>query len=339
MTDRPTDPRAEIWSLIRGFWRICAANAWVRLRCPDHLADSPLTIDELARRCQAHAPTLARLTRAMASLGHVTIDTDGTCALTDVGATLRDDAPGSMRPGILLLGENLSWTVMGGLDEIVRTGTTPVITEHGSIYDYYSTRPELESAFARFMVARSQTMAEGMLGAHDFTGARTLVDVGGGAGTILAAVLRAHPGLRGTLLDIPTMAPAARAYLDEQGVGDRSDVIGGDFLTEVPAGADRYLLANIVHNWPDHTAVKILDTVRAAMTEHSRLLLLDFLLADDPSTPDHGAELDMRMIALFGEGQERTRDAYTGLLEQAGLRVLRTTPLTAGPHLIEAARA
>ncbi|ACZ00194.1 methyltransferase [Thermomonospora curvata] len=343
MSDSPSptaDPNARIWELIRGWWRFCALNAWVELGCPDRLAGGPLTAEQLAERCGAHAPSMERLLRAMASLGVVTADTErGTYALTEVGALLRSDVPDSMHPGVAVMGEEMSWTLMGRLADTVRTGRSPVADSHGSLYGYYATRPELEKQFAAYMTARSRSFARGLLDAYDFSGVQTMVDVGGGVGTIIADVLSAYPGIKGTLLDLPSVTEAAHAYLASQGVADRCEVVAGSFLESVPAKADRYLLASILHNWPDETALQILRTVREAMGEHSRVLLLDILLPDVPDRPHLGYDMDIRMMALFGEGHERTRDAYLGLLEEGGFKPLRTIELASGPTLVEAAAA
>ncbi|HEX2314222.1 MAG TPA: methyltransferase [Thermomonospora sp.] len=334
------DPSAPIQDLLRGWWRFSALHAWVELECSDHLAGGPLTAGELAVRCGAHAPSLARLLRTMASLGFVTADPErGTYALTETGAMLRADVPDSMRPGIIVVGEGESWTAMRRLADTVRTGRSYFQEHHGSLYEYYADRPHLETAFASYMTARSRSFARGLLAVCDFSGARTMVDVGGGVGTILAEVLTAHPDLHGVLLDLPTVTVAAHAYLEAQGVADRCEVVAGSFLEEVPAKADVYLLASILHNWPDDVALTILRTVREAMADDSRVLLLDVLPPDVPDRPHLGFDLDMRMLALFGEGHERTPAEYRALLAQAGLRTERTTELPAGATLVEATPA
>ncbi|MBA9001706.1 methyltransferase [Thermomonospora cellulosilytica] len=335
----PAQPHARIWELIRGWWRFSALHAWVALGCSDHLAGGPLTVAELAARCGAHRPSLARLVRAMAALGVVAFDPErGTCALAATGEALRSDAPDSMAPGIVVLGEEMSWHSMGRLADTVRTGRSPVAERYGSLYEYYAAHPDLERAFAAYMTARSHEFARGLLAVHDFGDARTVVDVGGGVGTILAEVLAGYPRLRGVLLDLPSVTRAAATYLEAQGVADRCEVVAGSFLEEVPAKADVYLLASILHNWPDGTAIEILRTVRDAMGAGSRVLLLDVLLPDVPERPHLGYDMDVRMLAMFGDGHERTRDAYLGLLERADLRPVRTAELPTGPTLVEAVR-
>src|SRR5690606_34326179 len=154
-----------------------------------------------------------------------------------------------------------------------------------------------------------------------------------------AQVLLRHRRLRGVLLDLPSVTEAARAYLAAQGVADRCEVVAGSFLEKVPPEGEVYLLASILHNWPDETAVQILRTVREAMAPESRMLLLDVLLPDVPRQQHLGYDLDIRMLAMFGDGHERTQSAYLGLLERAGLRPVRTVELPAGPSLVEAVRS
>jgi hypothetical protein len=331
------DPRARIGDLLSGSWKFTALHAFVDLRCADHLRDGSLTVAELAGRCQADPAALARLMRTAAALGLVTTVRPATYALTEAGTLLRADSVDSMRPGVVVMGEPVSWEAMGALAGTVRTGRSPIADAHGSLYEYYRHRPALLRAFEEWMTTRSRGFADSLVAVHDFAGVRTVADIGGGNGTVLAAVLEARPGTAGILFELDHVLPGAKDYLTARGVAERCDLVAGDFFTAVPAGADAYLLANVVHNWDDEDALRILRAVRAAMIDGSQALFLDYLLPDD-DRPHFGKFLDMRMLALFGGGAERTRSEYLALLDRAGLRADLVTELPAGAGLIQASR-
>jgi hypothetical protein len=154
----------------------------------------------------------------------------------------------------------------------------------------------------------------------------TVVDVGGGKGTFLAAILHARPALRGVLLDLARTVDAATEYLTADGVAERCQIVAGDFFKAVPPGGDAYLLASVIHNWDDGEAADILRTVRAAIPERGRLLLVEVVLPDD-DRPHPGKDLDVRMLTMHG-GKERSLSEYSELLGRAGFRLDRVTELT-----------
>jgi SAM-dependent methyltransferase len=331
------DPRAPIWDLLSGSWKFAALHAFVDLRCADHLQDGPLTVEELADRAQADPTSLGRLLRTAAALRLVTTVRPGTYALTDSGAVLCATSVDSMRPGVVVIGEPTSWAAMGALAETVRSGKSPIATEYGSLYEYYHQHPELLQAFEAWMTSRSRDFARDLVAAHDFAGVHTIADIGGGSGTILAAVLEAAPQARGILFELAHVLPGAKDYLATRGLTERCDLVAGDFFTAVPAGADVYLLGSVIHNWDDDDALRILRSVREAITGDGYALFLDFLLPDDDQ-PHIGKFMDMRMLAVFGGGRERTRAQYLALLDRAGLRADQITALPAGAALIRASR-
>jgi hypothetical protein len=206
------------------------------------------------------------------------------------------------------------------------------------LYDHLATDPELGHIFNDFMTSRSQPMAEGVAERYDFSSVKTLVDVGGGRGHILAVALRANAHLRGLLFELGHVLPDARAASEEWGLTDRVDFVEGDFFTSVPPGCDAYLLGSVIHNWDDEEASTILRVVREAMSDDGRVLLVEIVLPDDDS-PHFGKDLDMRMLGLFGQGRERSRSEHAALLERAGLRLAGTTALPFHSMLIEAVPA
>jgi ubiquinone/menaquinone biosynthesis C-methylase UbiE len=324
---------AIVWNLARGVWRFAALNAFIRLGCPSELADGPLSARELAWRCGAHEPSLARVLRSVATEGLIRTVTPGTYELTEAGAVLcTADSPRYVVP---FCAEEACWHALAALPETVRTGRSPMVERFGSLYGYLAGDLDAARVFSDFMVARSRSLAARLARQYHFSGIRTLVDVGGGNGAFLAAILGAHEHLRGILLDLENVLPGARDFLADQGLSGRCEFIAGDFFEAVPPGVDAYLVANILHNWQDRDAYRILRAVRTAMPERGRALLVDAMLPDDDS-PHFGKDMDVRMLSLFGQGRERGQAEYFSLLKEAGFRVDRVTELLFGISLIEA---
>jgi hypothetical protein len=330
----PGDPRAVVWNVIRGPWRFAAIYALAVLGCPGHLASGPLAITELAARCEADPAALERLLRCAASIGLLAQTGPECYALTSAGRALVPGTAGSMHAAILATGDPAGWQAMTGLAATARTGESAFSAQHGrGFYEYLGTHPATADVFQQFMTSRSADVAVA-ISRLDFTGAEVVADIGGGNGTILAAVLAAHPHLRGILFDRPHVVDHARDYLAAAGLTSRADVAAGDYLAGPLPAADIYLLASILHNHDDQQARAILGNVRAAATGSPRLLVADILLPDHPA-PHIGCDLDVRMMAL-GTGRERTRAAYLALLGDAGLASTRITGTPYGLSIIDA---
>jgi SAM-dependent methyltransferase len=257
-------------------------------------------------------------------------------SLIDIVSTaLRSDVPGSIRSSIRAIGEEGFWYAMGKLPDTVRKGSSAFVAKYGHVYEYLAKNPDAGRIFDDYMAARAITLTDGLVKQYDFTGVETMMDVAGGRGHILATVLHANPGMRGILFDLDQVAARARDLLAAEGLADRYEVVAGDFFTSVPAGADAYLLASILHNWDDDDALRILRNVRRAMNPGGRVLVLEVALPDDEA-PHLGKDLDMRMLALLNGGLERSREEYATLFEQADLELAAVIELGAGANLLEA---
>jgi spermidine synthase len=180
--------------------------------------------------------------------------------------------------------------------------------------------PEASGLFDQAMTELSRRFITPVFG-----WASTVVDVGGGTGALLAAILAANPGARGVLYDLPAVVAGARAVLDEAGVGDRCESLAGDFFESVPSGADVYLLANIVHDWDDERAWRILANCRAAMADDGRVLLCESLLPDG-TDPSPARLMDLNMLVSASGGRQRTSGELAGLLAGAGLELAAVLP-------------
>jgi hypothetical protein len=302
------------WELIDSFLTFQLVHVAARLGVGDALADGPLTGDELARAVGAEPSALTRVLRGLAAEG--VLDEQGDrFALTPLGEALR-----ALKGSILARGE-LYYRAAGGLLDAVRQGGTPFERVYGErFFEHLSRRPADEAAFQASMAARSEREARDVVAAYDFTGLRRLVDVGGGSGALLAAILDAAPELEGVLVDRPAAVEQARRRL-----GGRAECVAGDFFASVPDGADAYLLSRVIHDWPDDDAIRILATCRAAMADGSRLLLVESVLPERAADSPEAIRMDLHMLILFG-ARERTEREYARLLSAAGLAPARVIP-------------
>lgn len=324
-----------LWTAVAGLSRFAALLTMAELGVADELAKGALTTPELAERCGADPGALRRVLRELVALGLVRPAGDDRYDLTEKGGALRSDAPDSVRSSIRMLGEEGFWYAMGNLPATVRTGTSAFAARYGHLYQHLAAHPETSLLFDRYMAARAASFTEGLVKHYDFSGIGTLVDVGGGRGHILATVLHANPGLRGVLVDLEHVVEEAGRELEAEGLADRCEAVPGDFFDAVPAGADAYLLGSVLHNWDDGDAVRILRNVRQAMAPGSRVLVLEVVLPDDDA-PHLGKDLDMRMLAIFNGGTERSRSEYAHLFGQADLRLNKVIELGTAASLLEA---
>lgn len=336
---RSTVPaNVALLELAFGAWVTQALYAAVELRIADALSAGPRSADEVARSVGADPAATFRLMRALASEGVFTLRRDGRFALAPMGRTLRWDAADSMAPMIAMVGRPEHWSHWSDLLHSVRTGATAVQKQRGtSMFEYLDTNPDYAAAFNDAMTGVSSLAIEAAVPAYDFTDRRVIVDVGGGHGALLAAVLNAAPDARGVLFDLPSVVPGAAAALDAAGVGHRSTALGGSFFESVPEGGDAYLLKTVIHDWSDDQSREILRNVRAAIAPNGKLLLMELVLPAG-APPHPGMLLDLEMLVHAG-GRERTAAEYAALLASAGFHQHRVIP-TAGPmSIVEAVPA
>jgi hypothetical protein len=340
---QPTaEERAAATAMLRMIWGIHISRAIyvaAELGIADRLAAGPLSSAELAEGTQAHEPSLYRVLRLLASLGVLAEGEHRSFGLTVLGDRLRGDVPASMRSWAMLVEAIGGVRTFEPIIRTVRTGAPGVDLTYGmGLFEFLAARPEHAAGFDAAMSERTAAFAPGVAAGHDFSGLRTVVDVGGGKGTLLAAILQAHGRLRGVLMEAPAVAAAAGPVLEAAGVADRCKVVAGDFFAAVPGGADRYLLANVLHDWDDDRAVAILAECRKAMAKDGRVLIVERLIPDDPDDPEQALPTllsDLNMLIVTG-GKERTNAEYGSLLTRAGLTLDRMTPVSFPYGIIEA---
>lgn len=332
----PSEEAARLREMVDGFWTSQAVYVVAKLGIADLLADGPRDCTTLASAAGVDATALHRLLRMLASLGIFAEAEPETFTLTPLAACLRSDAPGSMRPWTLSMGE-LAWQPWGELLHSVRTGESAFARVHGaSRYEYLERHPDEAANFADAMSVFSAQAAAAIVADYDFSRFQEVVDVGGGHGGLLATILDANPQATGILLDRPDVAAEAETTLREQGLAARCRCVGGDFFESVHEGADAYILKDVLHNWDDERAAAILRNCRSAMVPTGRILIIDPVIRPG-NEPDFAKLLDLHMLVMHG-GRERTEEELGVLLRDAGLRLLRTIP-TAGGRIVEAGAA
>jgi hypothetical protein len=321
----PLPPAVALRHLSTGFWVSQAVAVVANLGIADCLRDGPKTSDELAQATGTHAGALYRLLRAVASVGVFAEDAEGRFALTPIAALLRRDHPRSWRAAAIMSGEAWAWRAWEALAYSVRTGKPAFEHVFGMEFDaYLAQHPDAADTFQDFMSVATTEEAMAVAPVYDFSGCRTVVDVGGGRGALLAAILQANPHMRGILFDAPHVVAEADGFLRAQGVAERCQVVGGDFFESVPHGGDVYLLKWILVSWDDDRSVAILRNCRRALPAHGRVLVVERLIPPG-NAPFFGKLADLNLLVMY-QGRHRTEAEYRALFAQAGLTLSRVIP-------------
>jgi hypothetical protein len=331
-------PSAEMLRMLNAFLTVQALHVAAVLGVADLLAAGSKTVDELAAATKADRSSLHRLLRMLTGPGVFLEEGDGRFAITPLGATLRTDAPDSVREWALFVGASEMWAVWAGLHASVMSGEASFPAIHGApMWEYIAARPNLGEAFNGWMTRQSQQHNAALVAAYDFSAFHLVADIGGGQGSTLAAVLGAHPLLRGVLLDLPQVV-ARTGPLHDAGVADRCEVIGGDMLRAVPEGADAYLIKRVLMDWGDADSMTILRRCAGAMAEGGKVLIVEMLMptGNDPSP---AKPFDILMLLNQPGGRIRTEREFRALLTGAGLRLSKVVPTASPNSIIEGVRA
>jgi hypothetical protein len=323
-----------------------------QLGVPDLMAGGARTVNGLAAAVEADPATLRRLLRGLASFD-VFVERPGDAFdLTPLGRSLCGDATASALPTALLVGGPVG-TVWGELLQTVRTGSPSFDRLRGlGFFEYLEAEPGMRAVFDQSQATGLELELDEVLDAVDLSGYATIVDVGGGEGTLLSRLLRARPAAHGVLTDLPGTVALARDRLGRDRLLDRCTLVAGDFFREVPSGGDLYLLSHVLHDWDDERAVRVLRTCRTAMRPGSVLLVIELIApapaptstpaptsaATDSAPADRSVALmDLYMMSLFGGtgGKERTEDEMSALLDAAGFEPARIRRLPSGMGVFE----
>lgn len=317
----------ELYRLMGGFRVSQAIYVVAELGIADFLADGPQGSDALAAATHTDEAALYRVLRLLTGVGLFEEVGPHHFALTGLGAGLRVDVSGSIRPITVNILDEPRWQAWGQLLHSVRTGEIGFDHYHGmGLFDYLGAHPANAASFNRAMTSNTALSGTAITRAYDFSGVRRLVDIAGGHGLLLATILQAYPAMRGVLFELPEVVAPAPAVLGEMGVADRCDVVGGNFFSDVIPSGDAYILRQIIHDWDDPRATAILANVRCAMQGAGKVLVLERTIAADYRQALSVLHLDVQMLVLLG-GCERTEAEYGALFAAADLQLSAVVPL------------
>jgi len=315
---------AELRRLVNSYQLSQAIHVAAVLGIADLLADGTRSSDELAQATESDPRALYRLLRTLAAFDLFHEDDNQRFSLTDLGDALRSDAPESVAGWAAFVGRRNIRDAWTSLEESIRTGENAFKLAHDvSVWEYRAQHPEESEVFDRAMASSSKLVIRSLIDAYDFGRFGTIVDVGGGNGTLLRALIDEYPELRGVLFDQPHVVEGVD-------LGERGTVVGGSFFESVPADGDAYLLKWIIHDWDDEDSVAILRNVRR---NGGALLLVDRIV----EPPNEGPETklgDLNMLVGPG-GQERTLEEFERVLGAAGYDLVGATPTASGMFVIE----
>jgi hypothetical protein len=312
-----------------------AVRAAARLGIADALGDRPMTTDEIASAVDAQPEPLHRLMRALTCYGVFAATEDGRYAHTDMSLLLREDAPGSLRYIALWCTEPWTWGAWPRLDDAVRSGENVFTDLYGKdFFDYlHSDAPESARVFDKAMTHSSRQSAEDIAEFLDLTGVNHVVDIGGGQGHVLASLLETHQQVRGTLLDLPKVVANADLRLREDGaLAPRVQLMPGDCRHEVPAGADMYIIKNILE-WDDESTRRTLGNIVAAAKPGARVIVIENLV-DDSLSMKFSTAMDLLLLLNVG-GQKHTKESMVSRMTDAGLRVGDISPVNVYLHAFD----
>jgi len=325
-------PQAVLGELINGYWKSMSIAAAARLQLADQFTGGPQPVAALAQKLGLNQDALYRLLRALASLGIFAETEPRTFAQTPLSELLRSDVPGSLR-GLADMSGRLHFRAWPELAHSVKTGGTAFKQVFGAeIFQHLPKDPEAAAAFDAAMTGYTQATANAVVAAYDFSPFKTVVDIGGGSGALLAAIVKKAPSVRGIDFDLPHVADRARAHLQKAGVADKIEVQGGDFFQSVPAG-DAYAMKMILHDWDDAKSIAILKNVRKSIAAGGKLLVMEAVVPPG-NAPSYAKLLDINMLVMTG-GRERTEDEFRALFKAAGFTLTRVVPAHPAASVIE----
>jgi O-methyltransferase domain/Dimerisation domain len=325
-------PIEELSRMILGYKATQVLYVVAKLGIPDHLLNGPRRAEELAKEVGANSKALFRVMRHLAALGIFTQDESGRFGLTPLSELLCSDHPESARYNAIFAGEE-NYRAAGDLLHTVRTGETAFNHLYGKgHFEWMADNADASATFNKAM-AQSLRRRENPVESYDYSGKRLIVDVGGGRGDLISAVLVANPAMEGLLFDLPQGSAEARSLLKAKGVEDRCHIKTGSFFDSIPAGGDVYVLSRILHDWPDDKVATILANCRKAIKEDGTLLIRDNVLSDRDEAL--ATQVDVTMLYMTG-GVERAESEWRSLLQSAGFRLTRVYKKEGQLDLVEA---
>jgi hypothetical protein len=336
-TAAPADLRdapPRLLQLASGYWISQTLYVAAKLGIADILSDGPKTSAEIAGATGADARAVSRLIRALCTVGVLRANGAGQLSVMPLGRPLQSDVPGSLRALVITLGE-VHYAAWAHLLHSVTTGAAAFPHRFGvELFDYLSRDGDAGRVFNQAMTEYSALASRAVLLAYDFSGIPSILDVGGGCGTLLMNILHTYPSMDGTLFEMPSVIAEARTQLARHPCRERCALIPGNCLAVVPAGSQVYLLSGVIHDWDDVHAVKILQNCRRAMAPDGKVLLVECVVPAETQA-SFSTLLDLNVLVMNG-GRERTAVEFRNLFDAAGFSMTRVVPTLSPLSVLEA---
>lgn len=336
MKDTDSSADDQVFALINGFRASQVVALAAELGLPALVSDGPKMVADLAAITGSHEPSLGRLLGGLCALGVLTEDDAGRFHATGLSARL---VPGQRAYAQARMLQRESYLAFTRLSYSVQTGRPAFELVHGkSHWEHLAEDPDAAARFNDAMAAQATIDGKALGDATDLSRVQTLVDVGGGRAALMAAVLAVNPRMQGVVVDLPAGLHGASTQLEAAGVADRCRLVEGSFFDAVPAGADGYVLRNILHDWDDERAARIAAVVAQAMPPGARLFIIEQLRPSRYGTAPadlYHAMIDLQMLVVLG-GRQRTEAEFAALLGPLGIELVRKAPLPVGTSLLEA---
>ncbi|MBW4622927.1 MAG: methyltransferase [Cyanosarcina radialis HA8281-LM2] len=337
---KPEMPLPEVlMQMISGKWVTQAIYAAAKLGIADLLEDGAKSSEELAGSTQVDPQSLYRLLRALSSVGIFHEGENRQFTLTPLAEFLRSDHPHSMKASAIWIGgEPVHWQPWGEILYSVKTGQPAFDRVFGMpVFPYFNQNPEAAAIFDAAMTGFSKLFNPAIVPAYNFSSINTLVDVGGGHGSFLAAILKANPHLKGIVYDLPQVIAGIDRHLSEAGLGERCQAIAGSFFDSVPSGGDAYIMKTIIHDWSDEKAIAILKNCHRVLPANGKVLVVDNVIGS-PNDPSIAKFLDLEMLLMTTGGRERTETEFRDLFAAAGFQLTRIVPTQCPLSIVEGVR-
>lgn len=330
-------PEGQLLQALFGFMVTKCLSAVAVHNVADELAGGPLYYVDLARRTGTDQRALHRVMRMLSGVGIFDEIEPGRYGLNETSQLLRTDVPGSMRDMAVMITSPSHWLPWGRMEDVLESGKSGPRHEFGvDIFTWFQQDENKEQwqIFNAAMTSFSSGIAHAVAESYDFRPFRQIVDIGGGHGYFLKAVLGKAPAAKGTLFDLPGVVEGA----DGAVLGDRIARESGDFFKAVPAGGDCYTMKHIIHDWSDDQCIVILENIGRVMEPTGKVLVMETVM---PETPEaHPAKfMDVNMLAMTEGGCERTAKEYAELFRKAGLELNAIHPTPSPISVIEAVKA
>ena len=325
-------------SAIEAYHASALAYAAVKLGLPERMGARPWTAEALATELGLSAPHILRFLRGLVTLGVCEEHPDGSFALTSLGQSLKPGSPSRLGEKVMIVVEQY-WQPWADLVSTLQTGAPAFDHVFGT--DVWAWRNENfrgGDIFAAYVASETFAGAGPIVEALDLSGVGSIADIGGGHGGLLAAILQAHPGMRGILFDLPETIIGAKRFLKSHGVLERVTLVGGDFIAEIPVEADLYVLKSVLQHWDDLGVRALLESCRDAMPARARLAIVERLLPEAASGDPGAVMLDLHMMVITG-GRARTLQEFERLLAEASLVLSKIYATSSGLSVIEAVPA